>query len=54
MTDLILDVRNLQIEFAREGKTAPIIAVDRIVFNCNGEKSWALWANQVRGNPSRP
>ena len=32
MTDLILDVRNLQIEFAREGKTAPIIAVDRISF----------------------
>jgi ABC-type glutathione transport system ATPase component len=32
MTDLILDVRNLQIEFAREGKTAPIIAVDRIGF----------------------
>ena len=32
MTDLILDVRNLQIEFAREGKTPPIIAVDRINF----------------------
>jgi len=32
MTDLILDVRNLQIEFAREGKTAPTIAVDRINF----------------------
>lgn len=32
MTDLILNVRNLQIEFVREGKNTPIIAVDRINF----------------------
>ena len=32
MTDLILDVRNLQIEFLRQGKATPNIAVDGINF----------------------